>query len=44
VRFSDYSLLLRALTHRSFLNENPASSWKIMSAWSFWAMPCWILW
>jgi len=23
VEFSDYSLLLRALTHRSFLNENP---------------------
>lgn len=23
IRFNDYSLLLRALTHRSFLNENP---------------------
>jgi ribonuclease III len=26
VRFKDYSLLLRALTHRSFLNENPGEA------------------
>lgn len=25
VRFNDYSLILRALTHRSYLNENPGS-------------------
>lgn len=25
IKFSDYSLLLRALTHRSFINENPDS-------------------
>jgi ribonuclease III len=26
VQFKDYSLLLRALTHRSYLNENPGEA------------------
>ena len=40
-RFKERSLLKRALTHSSFMNEQRSIRTETMNVWNFWGMQFW---